>query len=186
MGAAAKTRDACTQRGREREGRRAMAHHEGRLFLFPQRRAHVSSVSPYYNKWQVPLSPWAFCLARRRCLPLREPRLGAAATADASKLRHHPVSTLADRRESSRYALCSPQVQRCTYRRRKSFNTASNNVRKVKTPGGELKLHYVGKKGSGPRCGDCKKKLHGVRACTRPARTEEEAAMAAMAALRAL
>lgn len=139
-----------------------------------------------YNKWQVALSPWAFCLARRRCLPLREPRLGAAATADASKLRHHPVSTLADRRESSRYALCSPQVQRCTYRRRKSFNTASNNVRKVKTPGGELKLHYVGKKGSGPRCGDCKKKLHGVRACTRPARTEEEAAMAAMAALRAL
>jgi len=101
-------------------------------------------------------------------------------------LRHHPVSTLADRRESSRYALCSSQVQRCTYRRRKSFNTASNNVRKVKTPGGELKLHYVGKKGSGPRCGDCKKKLHGVRACTRPARTEEEAAMAAMAALRAL
>jgi ribosomal protein L34E len=59
-------------------------------------------------------------------------------------------------------------------------------VRKVKTPGGELKLHYVGKKGSGPRCGDCKKKLHGVLACTRPARTEEEAAMAAMAALRAL
>jgi len=146
----------------------------------------ATSPSPYYNKWQVPLSPWAFCLARRRCLPLREPRLGAAATADASKLRHHPVSTLADRRESSRYALCSPQVQRCTYRRRKSFNTASNNVRKVKTPGGELKLHYVGKKGSGPRCGDCKKKLHGVRACTRPARTEEEAAMAAMAALRAL
>eukprot|EP00900_Chrysochromulina_parva_P002776 jgi/Chrpa1/1249/Chrysochromulina_OHIO_Genome00013414-RA len=79
-------------------------------------------------------------------------------------LRHHPVSTLADRRESSRYALCSSQVQRCTYRRRKSFNTASNNVRKVKTPGGELKLHYVGKKGSGPRCGDCKKKLHGIPA----------------------
>ena len=58
------------------------------------------------------------------------------------------------------------QVQRCTYRRRKSFNTASNAVRKVKTPGGELVLHYVGKKGSGPRCGDCKKKLHGVRSAS--------------------
>jgi hypothetical protein len=182
MGAAAKTRDACTQRGREREGRRAFCSPRGPPSCFHSDVLRLLIIT----KWQVALSPWAFCLARRRCLPLREPRLGAAATADASKLRHHPVSTLADRRESSRYALCSPQVQRCTYRRRKSFNTASNNVRKVKTPGGELKLHYVGKKGSGPRCGDCKKKLHGVRACTRPARTEEEAAMAAMAALRAL
>ena len=199
-GASARCCESCGPRRAFRHGRgsqdarRVHAEREGKrgpesillttraAFLFPQRRAP----SPYYNKWQVPLSPWAFCLARRRCLPLREPRLGAAATADASKLRHHPVSTLADRRESSRYALCSSQVQRCTYRRRKSFNTASNNVRKVKTPGGELKLHYVGKKGSGPRCGDCKKKLHGVRACTRPARTEEEAAMAAMAAMAAL
>jgi len=55
-------------------------------------------------------------------------------------------------------------VQRCTYRRRKSFATASNAVRKVKTPGGELVLHYVGKKGNGPKCGDCKKKLHGIPA----------------------
>ena len=23
-------------------------------------------------------------------------------------------------------------------------------------------LHYMGKKGSGPTCGDCKKKLHGI------------------------
>ena len=55
-------------------------------------------------------------------------------------------------------------VQRCTYRRRKSFRTASNAVRKVKTPGGELVLHYVGKKGNGPACGDCKKRLHGIPA----------------------
>merc|ERR1712054_367606 len=55
-------------------------------------------------------------------------------------------------------------VQRCTYRRRKSFRTASNAVRKVKTPGGELVLHYMGKKGNGPKCGDCKKKLHGIPA----------------------
>ena len=40
-------------------------------------------------------------------------------------------------------------VQRVTYRRRKSFNTASNKVRKVKTPGGKLVLHYMGKKGKG-------------------------------------
>lgn len=144
------------------EASRAWLTTRAALFI-PQRRAP----SPYYYNGKKAHFLWAFCLARRRCLPLRDPRLGAAATADASKLRHHPVNTLADRRESSRHALCSPQVQRCTYRRRKSFNTASNNVRKVKTPGGELKLHYVGKKGSGPRCGDCKKKLHGVRACTR-------------------
>ena len=56
-------------------------------------------------------------------------------------------------------------VQRVTYRRRKSFNTASNKVRKVKTPGGKLVLHYMGKKGKGPQCGDsgCEKRLHGVR-----------------------
>ena len=60
-------------------------------------------------------------------------------------------------------ALPCAQVQRCTYRRRKSFATASNAVRKVKTPGGELVLHYMGKKGNGPACGDCKKRLQGVR-----------------------
>jgi len=51
-----------------------------------------------------------------------------------------------------------------TYRRRKSFRTASNAVRKVKTPGGELVLHYMGKKGKGPVCGDCKSKLSGIPA----------------------
>ena len=55
-------------------------------------------------------------------------------------------------------------VQRVTYRRRKSFATASNNVRKVKTPGGELVVHYMGKKGKGPVCGDCKGKLSGIPA----------------------
>merc|ERR1712167_266594 len=46
----------------------------------------------------------------------------------------------------------------------KSFRTASNAVRKVKTPGGELVLHYMGKKGKGPICGDCKMKLSGIPA----------------------
>ena len=55
-------------------------------------------------------------------------------------------------------------VQRVTYRRRKSFNTKSNKIRKVKTPGGKLVVHYVGKRGKGPQCGDagCTKRLHGV------------------------
>ena len=53
-----------------------------------------------------------------------------------------------------------------TYRRRKSFRTVSNKVRKVKTPGGKLVLHYTGKKGSNPTCGDpgCDQRLHGVPA----------------------
>ena len=38
----------------------------------------------------------------------------------------------------------------------------------MKTPGGELVLHYMGKKGSGPKCGDCKGKLSGIPAL-RPA-----------------
>jgi len=54
---------------------------------------------------------------------------------------------------------------RVTYRRRKSFRTVSNKVRKVKTPGGKLVLHYTGKKGKAPTCGDagCNQRLHGVR-----------------------
>ena len=63
---------------------------------------------------------------------------------------------------------CAPflrRVDRCTYRRRKSFRTVSNKVRKVKTPGGKLVLHYTGKKGKAPTCGDagCNQRLHGVR-----------------------
>jgi len=55
-------------------------------------------------------------------------------------------------------------VQRVTYRRRKSFRTKSNTVRKVKTPGGKLVLHYMGKKGAGVKCGDsgCDKPIHGI------------------------
>mmetsp|Transcript_27230 Transcript_27230/g.45351 ORF Transcript_27230/g.45351 Transcript_27230/m.45351 type:complete len:118 (+) Transcript_27230:57-410(+) len=55
-------------------------------------------------------------------------------------------------------------VQRVTYRRRKSFNTKSNKVRKVKTPGGKLVLHYMGKKGKAPMCGDsaCPRRLSGI------------------------
>ena len=34
----------------------------------------------------------------------------------------------------------------------------------MKTPGGELVLHYMGKKGKGPSCGDCKARLSGIPA----------------------
>ena len=38
------------------------------------------------------------------------------------------------------------------------------SIPQVKTPGGSLVLHYMGKKGSGPKCGDCKGKLSGIPA----------------------
>ena len=46
-----------------------------------------------------------------------------------------------------------------------SFRTKSNTVRKVKTPGGKLVLHYTGKKGKTLSCGEagCAKRLDGVR-----------------------
>merc|ERR1712139_428082 len=39
-------------------------------------------------------------------------------------------------------------------------------VRKVKTPGGKLVLHYTGKKGKSPTCGDpgCDERLNGIPA----------------------
>ncbi|KAJ1656766.1 60S ribosomal protein L34 [Dispira simplex] len=46
-------------------------------------------------------------------------------------------------------------VQRLTYRRRMSYNTRSNRVKVVKTPGGRLVYQYEKKPAKGPRCGDC-------------------------------
>jgi len=56
-------------------------------------------------------------------------------------------------------------VQRVTYRRRKSFQTKSNVIRKVRTPGGKLVVQYVGKRGKGTSCGEygCERPLSGVR-----------------------
>jgi len=51
---------------------------------------------------------------------------------------------------------------RLTYRRRHSYNTATNKVKKVRTPGGRLVFHYLTKKPGAPKCGDCKKPLAGV------------------------
>jgi len=57
-------------------------------------------------------------------------------------------------------------VQRVTYRRRKSFHTKSNIVRKVRTPGGKLVVQYVGKRGKRPTCGEygCDRPLSGIKA----------------------
>merc|ERR1719223_849167 len=55
-------------------------------------------------------------------------------------------------------------VQRLTYKRRHSYNTKSNVVKKTKTPGGNLTLAYVGKRPNRPKCGDCGKNLPGMTA----------------------
>lgn len=51
---------------------------------------------------------------------------------------------------------------RVTLRRRNSYATLSNRVRKVKTPGGKLVAQYIKKAGASARCGDTKTKLHGI------------------------
>ncbi|KAG8467191.1 hypothetical protein KFE25_000507 [Diacronema lutheri] len=53
-------------------------------------------------------------------------------------------------------------AQRVTYRRRKSFNTRSNKIRCVKTPGGKLAVQYLQKRPRGVMCGDCKTSLPGI------------------------
>ncbi|KAF2458305.1 ribosomal protein L34Ae [Lineolata rhizophorae] len=53
---------------------------------------------------------------------------------------------------------------RLTYRKRQSYNTNSNKVRVIKTPGGELRYLYIKKKPSAPKCGDCGIKLPGIPA----------------------
>jgi len=53
-------------------------------------------------------------------------------------------------------------VQRLTYKRRHAYNTPSNKVKIIKTPGGKLTYKYIGKKASVPKCGDCGMKLQGI------------------------
>ncbi|KIW89839.1 uncharacterized protein Z519_09268 [Cladophialophora bantiana CBS 173.52] len=53
---------------------------------------------------------------------------------------------------------------RLQYRRRNPYNTSSNNVRVIKTPGGKLRLLHIKKRGTAPKCGDCGIKLPGVPA----------------------
>ncbi|KGO40315.1 Ribosomal protein L34Ae [Penicillium expansum] len=44
------------------------------------------------------------------------------------------------------------------------YNTRSNKVRIIKTPGGELRYLHLKKKGTAPKCGDCGIKLPGIPA----------------------
>ncbi|KAK4200533.1 ribosomal protein L34Ae [Triangularia verruculosa] len=53
---------------------------------------------------------------------------------------------------------------RVTYRRRNPYNTTSNRTRVVKTPGGELRVLHIAKRGTAPKCGDCGIKLPGIPA----------------------
>ena len=57
-------------------------------------------------------------------------------------------------------------VQRVTYRRRLSYNTASNRIRKVRTPGSRVLVHYIQKKANGVRAPhdscDCGKRVNGI------------------------
>lgn len=54
-------------------------------------------------------------------------------------------------------------AQRVTLRKRQPYNTTSNRRRVVKTPGGKLVYHSIGKLATAPKCGDCGIALPGVR-----------------------
>lgn len=53
-------------------------------------------------------------------------------------------------------------AQRVTYRRRNPYNTRSNKIKVVKTPGGKLVAQHVKKTASRPKCGDCGDALAGI------------------------
>merc|ERR1719225_2404844 len=55
-------------------------------------------------------------------------------------------------------------VDRLVYRRHSSYNTKSNKIRPLKTPGGRLVARVVDKRAKGPHCGDCKKRLNAIPA----------------------
>ncbi|CCH63139.1 hypothetical protein TBLA_0J01430 [Henningerozyma blattae CBS 6284] len=53
-------------------------------------------------------------------------------------------------------------AQRVTYRRRNPYNTRSNKIKVVKTPGGVLRAQHVKKLATRPKCGDCGHALQGI------------------------
>ena len=59
-------------------------------------------------------------------------------------------------------------VQRITYRRRLSYNTKSNRVKKVRTPGGKLVFQYSKKRPTVPKCPMTGVRLKGIKP-SRPA-----------------
>ena len=53
---------------------------------------------------------------------------------------------------------------RVTYRRRTSYNTTSNKIKKIRTPGGRLVAHYVGKRTKGVQLsGPTNAKVTGIK-----------------------
>mmetsp|Transcript_149300 Transcript_149300/g.212244 ORF Transcript_149300/g.212244 Transcript_149300/m.212244 type:complete len:117 (-) Transcript_149300:93-443(-) len=56
-----------------------------------------------------------------------------------------------------------PQDHRITYRRSCSYNTKSNRIRAVRTPGGKMVAHWVKKSSAGPQCGETGKRLQGLK-----------------------
>ncbi|KAK9471379.1 60S ribosomal protein eL34 [Dipodascopsis tothii] len=55
-------------------------------------------------------------------------------------------------------------AQRLTYRTKNPYNTRSNKVKVVKTPGGKLTYQHVKKTASRVKCGSCEMKLPGIPA----------------------
>ncbi|CEP60062.1 60S ribosomal protein eL34 LALA0_S01e02168g [Lachancea lanzarotensis] len=53
-------------------------------------------------------------------------------------------------------------VQRVTYRRRNPYNTRSNKIKVVKTPGGVLRAQHTKKLATRPKCGDTGVPLQGI------------------------
>ncbi|CCK72764.1 60S ribosomal protein eL34 KNAG_0L01440 [Huiozyma naganishii CBS 8797] len=53
-------------------------------------------------------------------------------------------------------------AQRVTFRRRNPYNTRSNKIKVVKTPGGKLVAQHVKKQAARPKCGDCGVPLPGI------------------------
>jgi large subunit ribosomal protein L34e len=53
---------------------------------------------------------------------------------------------------------------RVTYRRRHSYNTATHKIKKVRTPGGRLVVHYRHKMSKGPHCSEpgCELQIQGI------------------------
>lgn len=58
---------------------------------------------------------------------------------------------------------------RVTLRRRKSYNTKSNKIRKHRTPGGRLTIKYLRKNGKGPQSSiNTKSRLSGLQKLRNP------------------
>lgn len=53
---------------------------------------------------------------------------------------------------------------RVTLRRRNPFNTKSNNIKQIKTPGGKIRVQHIKKKATAPKCGETGVQLPGIKA----------------------